>query len=131
MVTLENVGVSLRGAEAWMRGDFEQFAAGLDPIIFIRLDPSWPERQFSGRDAVTSFSKSTRELVGPDAQVAEVRDLGDRVLLRWQWQARGKQSGVEGSLAFTQINTIRNGKVIFIEYFLKHDDALKALGLEE
>jgi len=129
-VSQENVEASLRRAEAWIRGDWEEFAAGLDPLVFIRLDPSWPERQFSGREAVTNFSKSARELVGPDARVREVRDLGDRVLIRWEWQARGERSGIAGDLSWSQINTIRDGLVIFIEYFLDHAHALKAVGLE-
>ena len=59
------------------------------------------------------------------------RQRGDRLLTRFCWKTRGQHSGIERDLRWSQINTYRDGLVVFAEYFLDHEQALKAVGLEE
>jgi ketosteroid isomerase-like protein len=69
--------------------------------------------------------------MGPDIRNEEMMDLGDRVLVCFRWHARGTQSGVEGEQSVSEICTFRDSRVVFIEYFLDHEQALKAVGLAE
>ena len=102
-----------------------------DPHIFIRTDPTWPEQRIYGRAAVLDFVRSGCELWGPDVRLEEIVDLGDRLLVRVHWNTRAQHTGIEEELRFSEIATYREGRVILIEFFLDHDQALKAVGLEE
>jgi hypothetical protein len=130
-VSQENVEIAREGAEAFKCGDWGRFAACRDPHVFVRLDPSWPEQHIYGVEAMVNFSRSAWEILGAEIRVDEIVDLGDRVLTRFSWETRGHQSGVTGDLRWTQIDTIRDGRIVFSEYFLDHAEALKTVRLEE
>ena len=127
----ENVDGERAFNDAFRRGDWDSVAANLDPDIFARTDPRWPEQHIYGREAWIAVLRETWESWGPDLCFEEIVDLGDRVLTRACWNIRGQQSGVEGEQRFTKISTYREGRIIFIEYFLDHEQALKAVGLAE
>lgn len=42
-----------------------------------------------------------------------------------------QHSGIEGERCFSEIGTIRDGRVILPEFFLEHDRALEALRMTE
>jgi ketosteroid isomerase-like protein len=106
-------------------------AAGLDPDVVVRTDPGWPEQRILGRRAVTAWLRGAVESLGPGARIDEIVDLGDRVLARWCWNTRGQHSGIGGELRYSEIVTYREGRIILIEHFRDHAEALKAVGLEE
>jgi hypothetical protein len=130
-VSQENVEISRKGAEAFVCGYWTLYTASLDPHVVLRLDSRWPEQCIYGREAAVNFARSAWELMGPEARIEEMRDLGDRVLIRFYWKTRGERSGIESDLSWSQIGTLRDGRIILIEYFLDHAEALKAVGLEE
>jgi ketosteroid isomerase-like protein len=127
----ENRDVFNKGMDAFGRGDWDTLAATLDPDILLRADPRWPEQRIYGREAVIAFWRGLRESWGPDAHVEKVVDLGDRLLIRWRFIVRGHHSGVRGEQSISAVQTYREGRLILIENFLEHDEALKAVGLEE
>jgi ketosteroid isomerase-like protein len=127
----ENVEVLRNQNDAYRRGDWDAMAAVVDPHVFVRTDPRWPEQFIYGREAWLTFLRGMWESIGPDAHVEEIVDLGDRVLARLRYGIRGHESGVAGQQPVSEIATIRDGRVIFIEYFLDHEQALKAVGLSE
>jgi ketosteroid isomerase-like protein len=130
-VSQENADVAQRFTDAYKHGDWVEMAATLDPYVFVRTDPIWPEPFMFGRDAVVAWFRGIWESAGRDFRIEEVVDLGDRVLLRQSWTVRGQQSGVTGQQPVSDIVTVRDGLIIFIEYFLDHERALKAVELEE
>jgi ketosteroid isomerase-like protein len=130
-VSRENVDIIRRANDAFRRGDWEVLAEMVDPHISIRTDVSWPEQRVYGRNAALAFYRGIAESGGPDTRIEEVIDLGDRVLARLRWHIRGPHSGVEGEQGYSAICTVRDGRVILEEFFLDHEQALKALGLEE
>jgi ketosteroid isomerase-like protein len=71
------------------------------------------------------------EVLGSDLRIEEIVDLGDRLLVRLCWHTHGEHSGIEGEQRISEIATYRDGRVILIESFLDHADALSAVGLEE
>ena len=106
-------------------------AATMDPHVLVRADPRWPEQRFYGREAVIAFWRGVWESWGPDVRVEGVVDLGDRLLVRWRFIVRGQHSGVEGEQRISGIQTYREGRVILIEYFLEHEQALDAVGMRD
>jgi ketosteroid isomerase-like protein len=126
----QNIDSQRKFAEAFRRGDWDAVRANIDPDILVRTDPRWPEQRIYGRDAWIAFLRGAWESWGPDNRTEEILDLGDRLLVRSCWSIRGQHSGVEGEQRFSSITTYREGRAVFIEFFLEHDQALKAVGLE-
>jgi ketosteroid isomerase-like protein len=128
-VSQENVDLLRRSNDAFRRGDWAAWSANFDPDILIRTDPKWPEQRIYGRDAVVAWAESIDGVLGTDVRIEEIHDLGDRVLARVQWTAGGRESGISGEIAWTELATVRDGRFIFIEMFFDHEQALKAVGL--
>jgi ketosteroid isomerase-like protein len=127
----QNVEIARRNNEAFRRADWEALTASLDPHVLLRTDPRWPEQYVYGQAAAIDFYRSGWESLGPDARIEEIEDLGDRLLIRLRWVTRGRQSGLETDLRWSEVVTYRDGRSVFIEYFLDHEQARKAVGLEE
>jgi uncharacterized protein (TIGR02246 family) len=120
--------------DAWNRGDLETFLAMFDPEAEMVTDPSFPEAgHFRGRQAMRNWSEGLQESWEGQSQVAvkELFQVGDNVVARWDWTARGLASGMETRMDLTSVHTIENGKIVRLHYFFDHADALKAVGLEE
>jgi ketosteroid isomerase-like protein len=129
-VSEANVEIVRGNIAARERGDFDAAEASYDPHILIRTDARWPESHIFGREAVTRWFQGLAETGGSDVHPEEIVDLGDRVLTRERWNISGQLSGVPGELEVSAIVTFREGLIILIEYFLDHEQALKAVGLE-
>jgi hypothetical protein len=56
---------------------------------------------------------------------------GGTVVLRIRAHATGEQSGIEAEVRISQVVTLRIGKVILVEYFWDHQEALEAAGLRD
>jgi ketosteroid isomerase-like protein len=54
-------------------------------------------------------------------------DGADRVVVRMIWHGAGL--GPDPQMEFTHVFTVRKGKIVFIEYFWDHAEALETLGL--
>jgi ketosteroid isomerase-like protein len=130
-VSQENVEIVRRNNDAFRRGDLDTVAAYLDPDVLIRTDPRWPEQRLYGRAAVMAWYRSAQEAMGPDVCIEEIIDLGDRVLIRLCWSIRGQHSDAQGEMRYSELNTYREGRLILSEFFLEHEQALKAVGLEK
>jgi len=69
---------------------------------------------------------------GRKAEVrGEVFPVGDRVVARFDWGGRGRASGIDLRSSLTAIHTVRDGRIVKIEYFFDHAEALEAVGLSE
>jgi ketosteroid isomerase-like protein len=129
-VLQENVEIVRRNNEAFRRGDLDSVAASLDPDILVRADARWPEQRVYGREAVMVWYRGARESMGPDVRIEEIIDLRDRVLVRVCWFIRGQHSDAQGEMRYSELNTFREGRLILSEFFLEHEQALKAVGRE-
>lgn len=127
----ENVDKVRTGNAAIRRGDWDAVAVNLDPHILLRMDARWPEQRVYGREAALAFYRGLWESGGSDISIEDMVDLGDRLLYRICWHIHGLRSGVEGEQWTSVISTFRDGRVILEEFFLDHEQALKAVGLEE
>ena len=129
----ENVEVMRASVAAFNRGDLETGLKDFDPYVVIRFDPTWPEnRPRVGGDAARSFFDDLAAMVGTGETVIEdLIDAGDRVVIRNRARFRGRQSGIEDEIVFSQLATFRDGKIIMLEFFFDHASALEAAGLLE
>ena len=127
----KNVELVRDAYEYWNRGDFYAFIDVADEDIVIRAAEGWPERVFYGKDAVRSFFEGLAETVGHEVVIEDPIDAGDSVVVRVRARMTGEESRIEGDLESSQVVTFRKGKVVMIEYFWDHQEALEAVGLTE
>ena len=127
----ENVEAVRQAAEIWNRGDLSAYFEYLDDDVVVRAAEGWPETAYHGKRAVQSFYEGYAETVGNDTVIEDLRDAGETVVCRARAHVTGERSGVEGDFQFSQVLTFRKGKVVLIEFFWDHQEALEAAGLRE
>ena len=130
----EALDVTRAWFEAWNRGDLDAFIDLYAVDAEMTPPASWVESgTLKGRPAIRRFFEGLKEAwEGED--VAVLRELfraGPEVISRMDWQVQGRTSGIATQLAITNINTVESGKIIRQRHYLDHDEALKAVGLEE
>jgi ketosteroid isomerase-like protein len=132
-VSQERVEVVRRVIDAWNRRDRDAFMACFDVHAELITDPSWMEAgPFKGRAAIMGWYEGLAEAWEGHDEVV-IRDLfeaGERVILRFDWEVRGRTSGLDMKLDTTSVNLVARGRIVRQQYFLNHADALKAVGLE-
>ena len=128
----ENVEVVRAVYETWNAGDMDAFRDLYDPDVIMRPPEGWPEPgPFVGREAVMHEWEHVREAWNADVvePISDFIEAGDRVAVRHIWRVAGQ--GPEVNLEVTNVLMVRNGRVIYQEYFRDHAKALEALGLSE
>jgi uncharacterized protein len=128
----ENVEVVRGVFEAWNAGDMDAVRELFDPDVMWRVAEGWPEPgPFVGREAVIRFLEQLRDTWDADTvePIGDFIDAADRVVVRYIW--RGAGHGPEANMEFTGVLTVRRGRVVFVEFFWDHAEALETLGLSE
>ena len=127
----ENVEIVRQGLEKWNLGDLDALVEVCDDDVVLRMAEGWPERVFFGKAAARSFIDGWAETVGQETVFEEAIDAGAVVVVRQRVHLSGVQSGIEGDQRSTAIVTFRAGKVVMLEFFWDHQEALEAAGLSE
>ena len=128
----ENVEIVRRSFEVWNAGDMDALREMQDPGIIWRGPEGWPEPgPYAGQEAVMRQMEQLRETWDADSfeLISDFIDIGDRVAVRFIWQGAGH--GPESKIELTGVYTVRKGRVIAIEFFWDHAEALETLGLSE
>jgi ketosteroid isomerase-like protein len=128
----ENIHVVRTGIEAWSAGDFDTIRELLHPDVVLRAADGWPEPgPYVGREAVVRQWKQMRETfdVNTVEPVSEFVSVADRVLVRYVW--RGLGHGPESRIEVSYVGTVRDGKLLAVEFFWDHAAAREAVGLSE
>jgi ketosteroid isomerase-like protein len=128
----ENVEIVRALFEVWNAGDMDAFRELYDPDVILRTVEDWPEPgPYVGREAVMRFHEQLRETWDADAlePVSDFIDAADHVLVRYVW--RGTGHGPEANMELTLVFTMRKGRVVYLEFFWDHAEALETLGLPE
>lgn len=131
----DNSEVVRRVIDAHQRGDFASVFAAYDPAIewhiaSLPLAPGF-EPVYHGHDGIRAFWRvwfAAWETVGFEYE--EFIDAGDTVVAILSQRMRGRTSGVELEWSsYAQVWTVREGKIVRVEFFLTRDEALDAAGL--
>ena len=131
----ENVEIVRAAWEAWERRDMNAlFALYAAEIVW---DQTRPEGDFAavyhGHEAIKRFFRDWRAPF--DSYYAHADDIvaaGDAVLVRCRQGGRGKQSGVEVEMPpYWQVYRLQGERIVRIEVYMNHTEALKAVGMKE
>jgi uncharacterized protein len=128
----ENVEVVRAGFAAWNAGDMDALRELFDHDVIMRALEGWPEPgPWVGREAVMRQWEQNRQTWDADTSepISEFIDAADRVVVRAIWHGAGR--GPQANMEFTHVYTLRNGRIVFVEYFWDHGEALETLGLSE
>ena len=73
------------------------------------------------------------EVWGTDSYIrpVELIDLGARIVMLTQAPMRARASGVPLTEEFASVSTLKDGRVIHIQEYYDHAEALEAVGLSE
>jgi ketosteroid isomerase-like protein len=133
----ENVEFMRRQLDDWQRDDFDAFVSKTHPDIewhaVLQRLVEGPESAFHGHEGVRRLWDAYRtEFDDFEVEVDAIRDVGDdRVVFLGRISWRGTASGIESESPFGMVVTVRDGKMLRSVDSLSHDEALKAVGLEE
>jgi ketosteroid isomerase-like protein len=131
----ENVEVVRSAIEAYRAGERDSYIDHFAEDVEVRPDMSLPEaKPFRGREEFRRFVAETDQSWEGGASASVIREIfsvGDRVVARIEWGGMGRASGIDLRSNLTSINTVQDGQIIKIEFFLNHAEALKAAGLSE
>jgi ketosteroid isomerase-like protein len=129
----ENVEIVRRSYEAWNAGEMQALHDCYDPGVMIALGPErWAEGEdpIVGVDAVMRLFAQVRRVWDADAmEPVSFTDAGDRVVVHHVHRARGHATDLDIQQAI--VCTLREGRICLVEVFWNHDEALKAVGVEE
>jgi ketosteroid isomerase-like protein len=128
----ENVEVDRATFKAWNAGNTDALCDLYSPDIIMRPPEGWPEPgPFIGQEAVMRQFEQLRETWDADAVelIGDFIDVGDRVVVRMVFHGEGR--GPDANIEMTNVVTVRRGRIVFIEFFWDHAEALEALGVSE
>jgi ketosteroid isomerase-like protein len=128
----ENVELVRAIFEGWNARDMDALRELYDPDIVVRYAEGWPEgsEPTVGREAVMRQWEQFRATWDADSlDPISFIDAGDRVVVRQIW--RGAGHGPDLNMEVTTVTTVRKGKMILLEFFWDHAEALEAVGLSE
>jgi ketosteroid isomerase-like protein len=132
----ENVDLVRSSIEAYIAGDRDAYLDFFTEDVEGCPDVSrFPEAEpFHGREELRRFLAEIDQGWEGGASVAavgEVFPVGDRVVARADWGGRGRASGIDLHSSLTSIYTVRDGRIVKIEWFFDHAKALETVGLSE
>jgi ketosteroid isomerase-like protein len=131
----ENVELVRSSIEAYIAGDGDAYFDFFAEDVEVCPDVSrFPEaKPFRGREEFRRFNADIDQgwEGGGKAVIREVFPVGDRVVARADWGGKGWASGIDLRSSLTGIYTVRDGKIVKIEFFFDHAKALEAVGLRE
>ena len=130
----ENVEMVRRGVEAFNRGDLSGVAAVFAPEFEYVASGAIPGvgGVYRGAAGYRRFQEAFwDEFADGRAQINELIEAGDEVVVSLTAWGSGKQSGVETVRSFWQVWTVRDGKVVRGQGYASRAEALEAAGLRE
>jgi ketosteroid isomerase-like protein len=128
----ENVEVVRSYVKVWNAQDMEGVRELYDPDAVMVVEVDWPEAgPFVGRAAVMEQLNQARAAFDSDSVeiLSDPVAVGDRVIVRTAWHGVG--SGPQSDMEWTNVFTIRDGRILKAEYFWNHADTLESAGLSE
>lgn len=130
----ENVEAVYQVIDAYNRRDLDSFLALMDPDVEFTpyeraIEGLGP---YLGHAGVRTWWKEAFEVL-PDlnAEIHEIRDLGDQTLVHGRLRGQGAGSGAAIERAMWLVIGWRDGKEVWWHAFQDETEALEAVGLAE
>jgi ketosteroid isomerase-like protein len=133
----ENVELVRSSIEAYIAGDRDAYLDFFAEDVEARPDASrfTEAKPFRGREEFRRFLAESDEDWEGGASSGEIREVfpvgDDRVVTLADWGGRGRASGIDLRSSLTSISTIRDGRIVKIEWFFDHAEVLEAVELSE
>jgi ketosteroid isomerase-like protein len=129
----ENADLVRRAFDAWNRDDWATLERCHHPDVIIVAPGGWPEADGArGWQETRQQYERLKDAWGVERnEIDEIRVIDDQVFVRFRWITSGRASGVEQELLMANVATVRDGRLLEIQYFLDPAKALKAAGLQE
>jgi ketosteroid isomerase-like protein len=130
----ENVEIVRSAFQAFEQGDMEAVLRLCDENIEITQASELlgvARNQYGHAGVLEAFA------IWPDlwddyqVEILRLADIGDHVIVTTINRGRGKDSGVPVEMPFTFLFSVRAGKIAEWRLFMREEQALEALGLEE
>ena len=122
-----------RAFEAFMKGDLEALERFVDPSLEVEnrvLPEADPAER--GVEALVADAARVRDVFGEVIwKPREIFDLGDRVLVRVHFEARGRTTDLPMDEDIGQIFTLRDGRAVKLDIYRTWAEARAAAGLED
>lgn len=128
-----NVDIVREAYDAVNRGDLDMAVSCIAPDMEYVASGAVPGATgvFMGPEGVKEFIAGLyEEFDEPRADVSELLDAGDQVVVSATARGRGKLSGVETTWDTWQLWTVRDGKLVRGQGFTSREEALAAAGLD-
>lgn len=135
-MSLKNVEVARATIEAVNRGDLEAFLALWDSDCEYRpaLEGAVEgvEGVYIGHDGIREWWRAFHdEWSEVRAEVHEIRELGDRVVVLEVLRGRRRASGIPMEQRFGHVLTFRAGMLAVSEDYFSWEEAIEAVGLSD
>jgi len=132
-VSRENIGLVRRLVDAFNERDAEEFAqVTTDDFEWSTSVMAVEGEIFLGREGIETYFSRMRDAWDEfKAEIDSYRDLGERVLISGQIEARGRGSGAPVAAPLDILYDFRDGRISRMSSFLDHDEAMRAAGLAE
>jgi uncharacterized protein len=129
-MTQQNLELFHEGTAAWNRGDYEALVDMCHPDVEWSFSDRLPDAtgQIRGKDAVRDFfERFTSDWAEISIRPERLVDVGDEVVALVEFVARGRD-GVEATMRFVHVWTVRDGLIVRFRGFQSFDEALEAVG---
>jgi ketosteroid isomerase-like protein len=129
----ENVALAKKAYEALNRRDVDAFADLCDPEVeFVSLIAESEGEVFLGQEGVRSFFRQQDEAFDRiSAEIEEIIESGDFLILGVFFRAHGRESGVPVEQHMWQAGRFRANRVVWWKVCRTREEALEAAGLSE
>jgi len=129
----------LRGIAAWSSGDFEAYLEVVEQSVDPELE--WHAviaelvegraAVYRGHSGMRRFWEEWHDVWDFRFDQVDFRDLGERLVVLAQISVTGRGSGVELETPLAMVATFTEGRLIQVDSYLDHDQALTAVGVAD
>jgi ketosteroid isomerase-like protein len=128
MSEARNLEIVRKVVERWNAGDFEGLLELYHEDTVAKTSAEWPEQAgWRNKDEMRTAIADWRDAWETSAlEIDSIEAFGDNLLARGAWNTRGRASGLDGTLRFSIVFTLKDGKIAGLEWFTDHDLAVAA-----
>jgi uncharacterized protein len=129
----ENLELFRRGLAAWNAGDYEAIVEMCHPDVEWAFSDRLPDAtgEIWGKASVRTFFETfTGDWSEISIRPERIVDSGPHVVANVEFKARGRE-GIEVSMRFVHVWTVREGQIVRFRGFRTFDEALEAVMLRE